>query len=321
MKASNLKKIIKEIPSLNSKEFRLIEEEMLRKKETKRISTILETPFHKISCPNCDSKEINRWGKRSDMQRYRCKECKRTFNSLTNTPLARLRRKGHWMDYSHCLKEGLTVRQAAIECGVHRNTSFRWRHRFIENSKKIKAKSLAGIIEYSEDYFRESFKGQKKLDPKILNSDRRTVGVLFNIDRSNNIYDYTDTESKQSDINSSIKDIFMEKSLILKSSNILYSNVENLYEFSTLISSEKKDFKSQSFVNIITYKNKFRLWINDHFKGVATKYLENYVSWFRGLEEFNSGIRPITLLFRAKSVEKYRYQPLKLTELYPNLYT
>jgi transposase-like protein len=54
----------------------------------------------------------------------------KTFNSLKKTPLAGLRRKGHWLNYSECLKEGLTIREAAKRCGIHRNTSFRWRHRF-----------------------------------------------------------------------------------------------------------------------------------------------------------------------------------------------
>ena len=56
------------------------------------------------------------------MQRYKCRECKKTFNSLTGTPLANLQKKGHWLDYSYCLTQGYTIRKAAKICSnIHRH--------------------------------------------------------------------------------------------------------------------------------------------------------------------------------------------------------
>jgi transposase-like protein len=40
-------------------------------------------------CPHCH----NRHGKAAAMQRYRCKNCTKTFNAVTKTPLARLQHK------------------------------------------------------------------------------------------------------------------------------------------------------------------------------------------------------------------------------------
>lgn len=44
------------------------------------------------------------------------------------------------------------------------------------------------------------------------------------------------------------------------------------------------------------------------FRGVATKYLDSYISWYRSLEEFNMSIPSERLLSRAKQPEKYNHQ-------------
>src|ERR1700753_1305752 len=43
-----------------------------------------------VGCPHCDNRDVVRWGQASDLPRYRCKACSRTFNALTKTPLANL---------------------------------------------------------------------------------------------------------------------------------------------------------------------------------------------------------------------------------------
>ncbi len=49
------------------------------------------------------------------------------------------------------------------------------------------------------------------------------------------------------------------------------------------------------------------------FNGVATKYLENYISWYRELDEFKDRLTPKTILLRAKSGGEYKKQPLIMT--------
>lgn len=52
----------------------------------------------KPSCPYCEATELYRGGKASKLQRYRCRQCGRTFNALAGTPLARLRHKDKWFE-------------------------------------------------------------------------------------------------------------------------------------------------------------------------------------------------------------------------------
>ena len=47
--------------------------------------------------------QFQRWGISNGMQRYRCKSCLKTFNAATGTPLARLRKKEKWLEYSKAM--------------------------------------------------------------------------------------------------------------------------------------------------------------------------------------------------------------------------
>ena len=50
-------------------------------------------------CPRCASAHWHRHGHANDLQRFRCRDCGRTYNDLSGTPLARLRLRGKWLDY------------------------------------------------------------------------------------------------------------------------------------------------------------------------------------------------------------------------------
>jgi transposase-like protein len=86
-------------------------------------------------CPHCaEAAPPRRWGHASGLRRYRCKTCRKTFDALTGTSLARLRTKERWLAYGEALAAGMSLTEAAAHCGVHLTTSFRWRHRFVPAS-------------------------------------------------------------------------------------------------------------------------------------------------------------------------------------------
>jgi len=101
----------------------------------------------KPSCPHCGGGHVVRNGTAHDLQRYKCRDCRKTFNALTGTPLARLRMKGKWLGQTAVLRDGVTITEAAETLGVARSTAFRWRHRFLALPKTIQAKSFVGIAE------------------------------------------------------------------------------------------------------------------------------------------------------------------------------
>ena len=112
------------------------------------------------SCPKCRGAKVVRNGQADGLPRYKCRGCGVSFNALTGTPLARLRHRDKWMLQSQALDQGLSVRKAAARMGVHRTTSFRWRHRFLTLPRDVKQRALSGVAEADETYVLRSFKGQ-----------------------------------------------------------------------------------------------------------------------------------------------------------------
>ena len=82
-------------------------------------------------CPHCAGGEVVGWGRSHGLLRFRCKSCGRTFNALTKTPMAHLRKKEKWLEHARAMIEGKSLAKTAALCGVHPTTAFRWRHRFL----------------------------------------------------------------------------------------------------------------------------------------------------------------------------------------------
>src|SRR5215212_7388998 len=74
-------------------------------------------------CPHCGAARLQRWGYASGLRRYRCAACRKTFNALTGTSLARLRKKACRLAYGEALAAGMSLARAAAHCGVAACTS------------------------------------------------------------------------------------------------------------------------------------------------------------------------------------------------------
>ena len=59
--------------------------------------------------------------------------------------------------------QGLSIRKSADSCGIANNTSFKWRHRFLQIPATRQPDKMNGTVEVDETYFLESFKGQRRL--------------------------------------------------------------------------------------------------------------------------------------------------------------
>ncbi len=321
MEKIQFNKTLENIKNCNTHQFRIIQEEIEVIKAKKCVSAELETPTKDIICPHCESKYFQRWGKRSDLQRYRCKSCKKTFNSLTGTPLARLKRKGHWLDYTECLSKSLTIRAAAEICGISIDTSFRWRHRFLSNAKKIKANSLRGIVETNEIDFSYSNKGEKKMNRparkrggEIKKHDKSAKHVSFLIGRDRNKFTFDKIIEKitTSELHTALDNLVDSDVLLCCDNKTIYKEFAKERSLRHgIVDTSKGEFVKKDVVhikNITLYCNSMKYWM-ERFHGVATKYLENYVSWFREFDEFGNMLSPKILLHRAKYGDSSCYLP------------
>lgn len=167
MDDSDFDKLIAGIPSLTTDQHRRLRNAVERWRQERPIEASIDAQDGEDSaetvCPHCGSDGWQRWGRSGGLQRYRCKGCRRTFNRLTGTPLARLRKRERWPAYQQALADGSTVRDAARQCGVDPSTSFRWRHRFLAQLREPAPAPLTGIVEVAETRFVQADKGVRDL--------------------------------------------------------------------------------------------------------------------------------------------------------------
>jgi transposase-like protein len=245
-----------------------------------------------LRCPQCRSIKMHRHGRVDGLQRFRCIECGRTFNSLTGTPLAHLQHKAKWLDYSKCLLSGTTVRRAAVRVGVSKNTSFRWRHRFLTLPRTDRPPRLSGITEADEMYLLESEKGARQLDRPArkrggASSQRGTsfeqVCILVARDRAGQTLDFVTGRGPVSKaaLKRCLLPVLDEDVLLVSDSNAAY----RYFARDTGISHQAINLKAGLRVkgaihvqNVNAYHSRFRDWLS-RFHGVATHYLPNYLGW------------------------------------------
>lgn len=329
MKTADLQTLASQIPSLDVEQIKHLSE-ALATQNGKKLSAYILSKDVPTQCPHCKHPDFHKHGKRNDIRRYRCKSCRKTFNGLTKTPLARLRKKGRWIKFAEALIAGQTVREAAAHCGIDKNTSFRWRHRFLQSLAKIEPAVLTGIIELSETYFKYSEKGAKKPDTPVQDSvvvpsqsdtKPKQVCVVFARDRHGQTADKILFDLNPRSLTDNILPKIAKDALLCSSDASAYTGftTEHKLKHGKLRFSEGM----RTLKNIVHLKNvqayhlQLENWMR-RFRGVATKYLYNYLGWFRNLDEFNMDLFPKTLLRRAKSPQPYHRQPLTSTNLEEN---
>ena len=262
-------------------------------------------------CPRCHHSPCGRWGNAHGLPRYRCGACGKTFNALTGTPLARLRHRECWPEYAHAMIAGETVRAAAVYCGVHKNTAFRWRHRFLTKPAQAKPLHLHGIVEADETYFLESYKGSHHLSrpprkrggkaAKRGLSDEQ-IPVLIARDRTPATTDAVLPSANTQAVRAVLEPILDHDAVLCSDGSAVYvALAKQLYiahqpvNISAGIRVVDHAFHIQ---NVNAYDSRLKGWMA-RFHGVATKYLPNYLGWRRCLERFPGLLTPDLFLAQA----------------------
>jgi transposase-like protein len=164
MRQQQMTRLIHSLPQLTHHQRQQLASSLQALMDHSQATAVVEAhPSAPRACPHCTSSLLVKNGSANGLQRFKCRQCARTFNVLTGTPLARLHLRSKWMGQAQALSEGLTLSQVARRLGVAQSTAFRWRHRFLACPKSVQARQLVGIAEADESYFLVSCKGQREL--------------------------------------------------------------------------------------------------------------------------------------------------------------
>ena len=246
-------------------------------------------------CPDCASRQVVKNGSADGLQRFKCRACGKTFNALTGTPLAGLHMRGKWLEHTAALRDGLSLNQVAERLHVAQSTAFRWRHRFLALPKSVQARTLAGIAEADETYFLHSAKGQRGLTRKPRRRGGRAskrgtskehAPVLIARDRAGATANLILDSTSAADIRAALKPILpVDTVLCTDGSSALAAAARELgVEHHPInVTSGVRVNGAWHVQNVNAFGSRLRDWLR-RFKGVATKYLDSYLGWFRTLD-------------------------------------
>ncbi len=241
-------------------------------------------------CPHCGKTLVIRCGSKSGLLRYKCKSCNKTFNSLTNTPFARLRKKELWISYLKTMLDSHSLRKAATRLNIDKNTAFKWRHRFLASAHKDKPAVMSGLVEVDETYFRKSKKGSRHLGrpPRKRGGpapqrglSKEHVCVVVTCDRSGHEANYI---SGLGPVNGKWLDLILSKHI--SKDSLLITDSVSAYDFfcshqaisHVRVKSNDRIRGPYHIQNVNAYHRVMKKWFR-RFNGVATKYLDHYLGW------------------------------------------
>lgn len=254
-------------------------------------------------CPRCHSENVGGWGCQSGYPRYKCHDCKRTFNAMTETPLARLHLRDKFDEYIDCMRGHTTLREAAEQCDISLPTSFAFRHRFMAVIQDDKAELLTDITEIDETFFLENHKGERGLGTAARKRGKRPlrgkkkahseearksvkkIPVMVACDRQNHVTDavleHVSTDELEAQLNGKIQ----PQSVLCADAHLSHESIArrlnlNLKELVTTAGIHVLE-KIYHIQHVNAYHCDLKSWIDDFFRGVATKNLSKYLGWKR----------------------------------------
>ena len=261
-------------------------------------------------CPRCSKSHIIKYGKRYDRQRYKCKDCGKIFDERTSSVISSTKLPlDKWFKYISLLVSKATIRECANELDVSIKTSFFMRHRILDCLNVILGKGyVSGIVESDETYFRLSYKGHhskgtnfvmprkphkrggqkqgKSNGDKLRGISHEKVCVGICIDRKGNILSEKLCTGRVTF--SQLKSFFSNK--IEEGSTLCVDSHKSYIKIPTVFNVNLKRIESGKYKDGIyhiqhanSYHSRLKGWIRS-FNGVATKYLQNYLTWFRWCE-------------------------------------
>ena len=256
------------------------------------VTLIEQVAQGQLHCPACAATHFHRHGHAHGLQRYRCVPCGKTFNALTGTPLAHLRYKARWLAYADCLLNSCSVRKAASEVNIHRNTSFRWRHRFLALAKTDRPRCLHGIAEADEMYVLESQKGSRHLTrparkrggaARQRGISNEQVCILVARDRTGQTVDFVTGlgQLTKAKLHACLPAVIDRDILLVSDGHPAYPVFAKEMGILHAPVNLRAGIRVRGTVhvqNVNAYHSRLREWLRA-FHGVATRYLPNYLGW------------------------------------------
>jgi transposase-like protein len=278
-------------------------------------------------CPHCDGFHYYRYGKFKDSQRFKCKDCGKTFCEYTGTWLQGIHKKELVSDYLALMVEHTSLDKTSKKLKINKKTAFDWRHKILSSFEQDKGDEFEGVVESDETFFEHSEKGNKQLkrparkrgtDVKKRGIGQNKATVIVSTDRKKSLKMTLSTMGRitKSDIVESFQTPLNSETILCSDGHVSYKGYSKDHNLKhVVLRSDLKQFVKNGIYHIQHVNqlhNRLKKWIDATFWGVSTKYLQNYLNWFYLREKLKS--ESITVeklaalsLQNLDALKQYRY--------------
>lgn len=250
------------------------------------------------ACPRCHSCRIVKKGKsKKDVQRYLCRDCKRTFEPQTNTLFNRSNVSYKtWLEFVPLFIDRLSCKNTSKRLHVCAGTAWLMRHRLMY----LVGKHLPSfydfsnqVVEMDEIYFNESYKGGFKKGtfpiprPPKTHSEARAglnkelICVLSVKDTQGQVYLSVQGRGKidQERIEKGLSICKLDNAYVKTDGAKSYINAlvgRNIKEHKVTVA---KKHKGANLGKINSLHSDLRMFLTT-FKGMSSKYLQRYLDYY-----------------------------------------
>lgn len=249
-------------------------------------------------CPKCKSRNIVKNGHdKNKVQTYKCKDCKKKFNSCTGTVIAHTKLTYEQLIiFFECMNNKLSIKKTAAKMKTTQSTVFLLRHKVLDSIADIrKTIKLKGNIEADETYEPINLKGTKPNDMPRASKHRSSKGASKRGISNHQVC----IASAIDEFDNCFLEIVGTGPITSKEVEITFKNkVEKVSHFITDCKSSYEKFAHDNHINLEQIKsgtyvnsNGYSLgninslhseWSTflSNFRGVSTKHLQHYLDWF-----------------------------------------
>ena len=223
-----------------------------------------------------------------------CVDCHKTFANTNNTILFKTQKELEiWKKYIHCMVEKYSLRKTAEICGIALSTAFYWRHKILDALQKMQNEvKLDDIVEADETFMPISYKGHHKdfnfprlakkrgtantkrglskelvCIPCVVNLNGKSVAKIANLGKPN-------VKALNSVINGKVE----KESVFVTDSLRSYLKLSNEMSLNHIRIPRNKHSNGSFNIQVVNnYHSRLKSMLVYNFKGVSTKYLNNYL--------------------------------------------
>lgn len=268
------------------------------KNRKQTISKVALFESQEYKCPHCGSFKVVKNGHtKAKVQTYKCKECGKRFNDLTNTVFSGCNLTYEQIEiFWQCFIDKVSIRKTAKRMNVNKNTVHLLRLKVIDSLKEIRKNIiLSGTIEADEIYRSINLKGTKPENMPRFSKPRTSNGNSTKGISSHKVciasaIDELDTTFLEIVGTGPLTSEMAKETLESKCKNVTklitdckssYEGVvkDNNWNLKQVKSKGYVDAEGNSLANINSVHSGLTTFLA-HFRGVSTKHLQGYLDWY-----------------------------------------